>query len=71
MSNNYVAIDERICPVCGKHFAMRNSTQWVYSLYYDQKKHHFCCYTCYRAMQKELDKKKKKYRTKYNFSEES
>ena len=48
---------EHKCPVCGKMFIL--PVENIYKLKIKEKTYHYCSYTCFRTIQKELEKGKK------------
>ena len=57
MSEPYL-FKEAVCPECGKEFIV--PTDNVYHLVVDGKKRHFCSYSCFRAVQKRKEAKRKR-----------
>lgn len=55
---NYGSERERICPVCKKKFLMPLDHN-VYKLVVRGKLENYCSYTCYRTVQKKLERGKK------------
>ena len=51
---------ERKCPVCGKVFLLPPEN--VYKLQINREWQHFCSYTCYRSVQKQIEAKRNKKR---------
>lgn len=45
---------ERVCPVCGKEFIVPPFN--VYKLHIKGIMHHYCSYTCFRKIQKKLER---------------
>ena len=49
---------EADCPVCGKHFII--PIENIYKLKVRDGWKHYCSYTCYRAVQKQIEASKKR-----------
>jgi uncharacterized Zn finger protein (UPF0148 family) len=52
----------RECPKCGKEF--RSNGSWVYKIQQKDGLQVFCSWTCYRAVQSEIEKQKRIQRNK-------
>lgn len=58
MANAQKQLKEKTCPVCGKQFIYRD--HWAYKTMYGDHVKAYCSWTCFRRMEAEEQKKKRR-----------